>query len=60
MRKKAVANKEHEIYSFPTLIAPIRRFAVNDNEIPLLKVIIKHIVLMGSAFGVLYLLQSFI
>lgn len=60
MRKKALLNKEYEIYSFPTLIAPIRQLAVNDNEIPLLKVIIKHIVLMGAAFGMLYFLQSFI
>ncbi len=56
------ARKTHKTesvyYEFPGLLHPVRRSAVNDNNIPLLKTILKHSIIMFAALVTLYIVRS--
>ena len=55
--KKAAYKQESTAYNFPGLMQPKRKHAVNDNRIPKLGMMLKHVSLMSLAFGVFYIIQ---
>jgi hypothetical protein len=57
MMKKAAYTRESTVYSFPGLMYPRRKHAVNDNHENMLGVILKHAALMSLAMGVFYIIQ---
>ncbi len=55
--RRAAYKQESAVYSFPGLMEPKRKHAVNDNRIPMLGMILKHTALMSFALGVFYVIQ---
>lgn len=46
------------VYDFPGLKQKTRRVAANNNSVPMFGNILKHVAVMGAAFGLLYSLQA--
>lgn len=60
MKKLKSHENNFSTYTFPSLLRPIRRKAINDNDIPMLSMIVKHSFLMSAAFFVVYLIHAII
>lgn len=57
MMKKAAYKQEPAVYNFPRLMHPKRKYAINDNSIPMLGMILKHAALMSLALAAFYVIQ---
>lgn len=58
MKRANRVEKIHLPYVFPTLLRPIRKNAVNDNNLPILDTIFKRFGLVCGVSVLLYLVQS--
>ncbi len=60
MMRKAAHKQQSTVHNFPGLIQPRRKHAVNDNQVPMVGIILKHAGLMSLAFVVFYFIQLFV
>lgn len=59
MQHKVLSHRANEVYHFPKLLHATRKHPANDNNAPMLDVVLKHMAVMASAFVIVFVVHSF-